>query len=67
MTAYKELLMRRDAFNELRLMIDVGLNGDQVRSLQTDIDEVTGDLLVTGEYEGVRRTHRITITEETTP
>lgn len=54
----------RDAWRELRTRIDVLLNGDEVdRPVDVDYDEATGDLLVTGKYDGVRRTHRITITE----
>lgn len=67
MIPYKELLMKRDAFLELRMRVDLGLARDPVGSpLEVDFDERTGDVLVTGVYDGVRRTHRIHITEEPT-
>ena len=73
MTTYKELLMKRDAFRELRTKIRNELaahsetTGGEILSMDTDPD--TGDLLVTGQYkwwanETVTLTHRITITEE---
>lgn len=76
MTTYKELLMKRDAFLELRNRIQRELAAHPETSggeiLVIDIDPDTADLLVTGQYkrteddEIVQRTHRITITEEPT-
>jgi hypothetical protein len=70
---YKDLLMTRNAFLELRnrvqreLSAHPELSGGQI--LAMDVDPDTGDLMVTGQYKHddttVQRTHRITITEET--
>lgn len=76
MTTYKELLMKRDAFLELRnrirreLAAHPELSGGEILGIDTDPDN--GDLLVKGQYKWwandvVQRTHRITITEENTP
>lgn len=63
--SYKELMMQRDAFRELRQRIDWALAGDEVGSpLTVAFDKDTGDVLITGIYAGVQRTHRLTITEE---
>lgn len=74
MTTYKDLLMARTAFQELRnrvqreLSAHPELSGGQI--LAMDIDPDTGDLMVTGQYKHgeitTKRTHRITITEEPT-
>lgn len=65
MTSYKELMMKRDAFLALRQRIDRALTGDKVEHpYATEFDKSTGDMLVTRMYNGVKRTHRITITEE---
>lgn len=66
---YKELLVKADAFMELRNKIRRGLclvpetSGGEVLSI--DIDPDTNDLLVTWQHADGQRTHRITITEET--
>lgn len=59
--------MKRDAFLELRMRIELGLTRDPVGiPLEVDFDERTGDVLIVGVYDGVRRTHRVRITEEPT-
>lgn len=66
--------MKRDAFIELRTRIQRELAAHPETSggeiLAMDVESDTGDLLVTGQYkrgdETVVRTHRITITEEST-
>lgn len=65
MPTYKELLMSRDAFRELRQRIDWALTGDEIGSpLSVEFDEDTGDVLITGTYDGVERTHRLIIKDE---
>lgn len=71
---YKEMLLLRDAFRELRRKIRYHLDtspefmGGEV--LSTAIDTDNGDLLVTCQHgvgdRAVTRTHRITITTEET-
>lgn len=72
MPTYKELMMSRDTFRELRTEIRHALetNREMPRGeiLTTDIDRDTGDLLVTSRYglggKAVQCTHRITIKDE---
>jgi len=64
MTSYKELLMSRDAFLALRVRIDTVLTGDTIGPPCTiEVDESTGDLLITSTYAGVERTHQLVIKE----
>ena len=69
MTSYKELMMSRYAFFELRNKIRMGLSGFPTTSggevLCIDTDPDTEDLLVTWQHEGGQRTHRIVIKDET--
>lgn len=61
---YKELMMRRDAFKEIRQRIDLALSCDQIHPMEVDFDDATEDVLVSGTFGGVQRTYRLTITEE---
>lgn len=69
MTTYKELLMSRDAFLELRTKICHLLDrfpelpGGEIDMVKVDLD--TGDLLVTSQFASGQRTHRLIIKDET--
>lgn len=64
---YKELLLGRDAFVELRTKIRNLLSADPATSggevLCIDICPNTGGLLITGQYDSGQRTHLLTISE----
>jgi hypothetical protein len=64
-STYKRLLMKQSAFIELRHRIILGLVSEMPVP-EVVIDHDTNDLLVTDTYDGVKRTHRVTITEEST-
>lgn len=61
--------MSRDAFLELRNMIQRELSahpetsGGEINCIDIDLD--TGELLVTSQFTGGQRTHRIIIKDET--
>lgn len=70
MPTYKELMMSRDAFLELRNKIQRVLSANPAlpqrgEILVIDIDPDTGDLMVASQFSSGQRTHRITITDET--
>lgn len=62
---YEELMARRQAYDALRNRIDICLTAVEVGPpADVDMDERTGDLLVTSTYDGVVRTHRLIFKEE---
>jgi anaerobic ribonucleoside-triphosphate reductase len=70
MTTYEELMMRVDAFHELRQKIRNELSahpetsGGEILDMENDPD--TGDLLVTWEHESGQRVHQL-IFRDVTP
>jgi hypothetical protein len=69
MTTYKELMMRRDAYSEMRNKIHRELAAHPETSggeiLTIDTDPRTEDLLITWQHTTGQRTYRITIKDET--
>jgi hypothetical protein len=69
MPTYKELMMSRDAFLELRQKIRNELachpetSGGQILDMENDPD--TGDLVITAQYASGQRTHRLIFKDET--
>jgi len=65
---YKELLMKVDAFHELRAKIRGGLSAIPQTSggeiLSIDVDPDTADLLVTWQHTAGQRMHRVVIQDE---